>query len=371
MAHDVEALVGPDGWIGWGALTDRVDRKTIASRVGTGRLERIQPGVYALPAPTGDRRVRLEAAVLTSRGLLSHRTALELWRLVPPSEGPIHLTVATSRSGRGTAGICVHRSRALGDCERRADGLPVTSVERSIVDAWGRPAGLTRADLRAAAIDAVRGRMCRPRDLLVEIERRPCLPGRAALVELVRLLAEGCQSELEIWGCLHVLRGRGPERARLPYSVCPRDPPTLRTTSSNPAIAASRSDMMRSSLSSSNCSRSRPGRASISRASSLSWAAVAGCSALRNWRALAEGVIRVANEGSAQKRAARLPVRLTRQPASTSSPISASAVRRVTLRRSMTMAELTTGCAFRSSMRSGSRDRPEAAPTMDSSRASS
>lgn len=209
MAHDVEALVGPDGWIGWGALTDRVDRKTIASRVGTGRLERIQPGVYALPAPTGDRRVRLEAAVLTSRGLLSHRTALELWRLVPPSEGPIHLTVATSRSGRGTAGICVHRSRALGDCERRADGLPVTSVERSIVDAWGRPAGLTRADLRAAAIDAVRGRMCRPRDLLVEIERRPCLPGRAALVELVRLLAEGCQSELEIWGCLHVLRGPG------------------------------------------------------------------------------------------------------------------------------------------------------------------
>ncbi|MGY1752388.1 DUF559 domain-containing protein [Blastococcus sp. SYSU D01042] len=209
MAHDVDALLGPAGWIGWDALTSRVDRKTVASWVGTGRLERLQPGVYALPSAVGDRRIRLEAAVRSSRGLLSHRTALEQWRLMPPSNGPIHLTVENSRSGRGTAGIHIHRSRALRDCERRADGLPVTSVERSIVDAWGRPAGLTRAELRAAAIDAVRGRMCGPHDLLREIDRRPCLAGRAALVELVRLLAEGCRSELEIWGCLHVLRGPG------------------------------------------------------------------------------------------------------------------------------------------------------------------
>lgn len=209
MAHDVEALVGPDGWIRWDALTNRVDRKTVASWVGTGRLQRLQPGIYALPSATGDRRVRLEAAARSSQGVLSHRTALELWGLVPPDSGPVHLTVESSRSGRGTAGVRVHRSRALRECERRADGLTVTSVERSVVDAWGRPAGLTRAELRGAAIDAVRRRMCGPGDLLAEIERRPCLPGRAALVELVRLLAEGCQSELEIWGCLHVLRGPG------------------------------------------------------------------------------------------------------------------------------------------------------------------
>jgi very-short-patch-repair endonuclease len=28
-------------------------------------------------------------------------------------------------------------------------------------------------------------------------------------MELVRLLEEGCRSELEVWGCLHVLRGSG------------------------------------------------------------------------------------------------------------------------------------------------------------------
>jgi hypothetical protein len=33
--------------------------------------------------------------------------------------------------------------------------------------------------------------------------------GRAELAELVDLLAVGCRSELEIWGCLHVLRAQG------------------------------------------------------------------------------------------------------------------------------------------------------------------
>lgn len=210
MAHDLDAVIGPDGWITWQALTARVDRKTVASWVGRGRLHRIQPGIYALPRPAVDWRTRLEAAVRATGGVVSHRTALALWGLLPPDTGaPLHLTVPITRSGRGTPGIVLHRTRELDDVIRRVDGLPVTCVERAIVDAWGSAAGAARAELRSAAIDAVRRRMCGPRELRAEIARRPCLPGRAALVELVRLLAEGCQSELEIWGCLHVLRGPG------------------------------------------------------------------------------------------------------------------------------------------------------------------
>ena len=65
----------------------------------------------------------------------------------------------------------------------------------------------------------MRRRLCGTRDLLFEIERRPCLPGRASLVELVRLLADGCQSELEIWGCLNVLRGPGMPRFRQQHRI--------------------------------------------------------------------------------------------------------------------------------------------------------
>lgn len=208
MAHDIPELLGPDGWSTWAALTSRVDPKTLAAWVGRGKVSRIQPGIYALPGVASDWRIRVEAAVQACGGVVSHRTALALWELLPPA-GPVHLTVGISRSGRGSPGVVLHRTRELSEPLRRVESLPVTCVERSIVDAWGRPDGVSRGALRAAAITAVRRRMCTPRQLLGEIERRPCLAGRASLVQLVGLLAGGCQSELEIWGCLEVLRAPG------------------------------------------------------------------------------------------------------------------------------------------------------------------
>jgi very-short-patch-repair endonuclease len=77
------------------------------------------------------------------------------------------------------------------------------------MDAWGHPGQLRRSDVRAAAITAVRRRLCSPKDIEFELARRPRLPGRAELAALVDLLAGGCQSELEIWGCLNVLRAPG------------------------------------------------------------------------------------------------------------------------------------------------------------------
>ena len=208
MAHDLAALIGPDGWITWESLTDRVDRKTIARWVGSGHLQRLHPGVYVLPAAARNWRSRVEAAVCATDGVVSHRSALALWGLAPPG-GAVHLTVGMTRSGRGTTGVVLHRTRALRETVRRLDGLPVSCVERAVVDSWGSPAGLSRADLRAAAIGAVRRRLCSPRQLHEEVERRPCLRSRAALLQLVELLADGCQSELEIWGCVNVLRAPG------------------------------------------------------------------------------------------------------------------------------------------------------------------
>ena len=213
MALDVATVLGPTGWATWSELTARVDRATVARWVGTGRLVRLQPEVYALPTLADDWRVRVAAAVRACGGVASHDTALALWGLAPQT-GLVHLTVDHRRSGRGTAGVVLHRSRDAVSPIRRLDGLPVTCPERAVVDVWGSARGRARDDARAAAITAVRRRLCGPRDLLHEVERRPCLPGRAALVDLVRLLADGCQSELEIWGCLRVLRTPGMPRFR-------------------------------------------------------------------------------------------------------------------------------------------------------------
>ncbi|SFT98468.1 Transcriptional regulator, AbiEi antitoxin, Type IV TA system [Geodermatophilus amargosae] len=125
--------------------------------MSTGWLARMQPGVYALPAVAGDRRLRVEAAVRSCGGVVSHRSALALWELAPPG-GPVHLTVGHTRSGRGTPGVVLHRTRSLEDSVRRIDGLPVSCPERAVVDAWGNPAGLTRADVRAAAPTPPAGR---------------------------------------------------------------------------------------------------------------------------------------------------------------------------------------------------------------------
>lgn len=206
---DVDAVVGPAGWATREELLRHVSARTLSTWVTSGRLLRLQPGVLATPAAAGRWRVRVAAALSGRDAAASHGTALALWGLLPPPAGPVHLTVEDSRSARGSAGVVLHRnSPALAD-RHRVDGLPVTSVERAVVDAWGAPGPPPRTDVRAAAITAVRDRMCRPADLAFELGRSTRLRGRSELATLVGLLADGCRSELEIWGCLEVLRTPG------------------------------------------------------------------------------------------------------------------------------------------------------------------
>jgi very-short-patch-repair endonuclease len=197
--------MGERGWATRSELVRRVDRGSIDAWVSAGRLVRLQPGLYALPTAAADWRTRMDAVASSRRGVVSHRSALALWELVPVSDGPLHLTVDSARSARGSAGVVLHRAPDVREITRRVRGIPVTCVERAIVDSW--PAD--PPSVRAAAIAAVRDRLCTTAHLESELARRPRLPRRRGLAELVRLLANGCRSELEIWGCLHVLRGPG------------------------------------------------------------------------------------------------------------------------------------------------------------------
>jgi very-short-patch-repair endonuclease len=209
VAYDVAAVVGAAGWATAEDLLRRVSPRTLGTWVAAGRLVRLRPGVFALPDAAGSWRTRVTAALAGREAVASWVTALALWELAEHPPGAVHVSVEPSRSARGSRGVMVHRSPGAYADRRRVHGLPVSPVERALVDVWGRPVGVHRSDVRAAAIVAVRRRLCSAADLGFELSRQPRLPGRAELAPLVDLLADGCQSELEIWGCLHVLRAPG------------------------------------------------------------------------------------------------------------------------------------------------------------------
>lgn len=206
MAHEMSELIGERGWIVGPELLGTVSRSTVGRWVAAGALVRLSPAVFALPAAADDWRVRVTAALHGRDAVASHATALALWELADHPPGPVHITVPRGSSTRGGAGVSVHRVDRL--IAMRADSVAVSPPARAVVDTWGAGSP-SRPEVRAAAIDAVRRRLCAPRDLAHELGRSTRLRGRAELVRLTGLLDDGCRSELEIWGCLEVLRGPG------------------------------------------------------------------------------------------------------------------------------------------------------------------
>jgi very-short-patch-repair endonuclease len=107
-------------------------------RVQRGRLHRVHRGVYAVGHPRLTLRGTLWAAVLACGGVdaaaLSHRTAAAVWDLNPPPARP---EVTTLREHGSTPTLHVHRSKTLDpliDVVRQPDGLPVTTVARTLAD---------------------------------------------------------------------------------------------------------------------------------------------------------------------------------------------------------------------------------------------
>jgi very-short-patch-repair endonuclease len=182
-----------------------------------GALARIYPGVYAEPRALRPRTL-MQAAVAYTGGqaALSHVSALSVLGLHEAQVSqPVHvsgdqdlrLRYRSTSNALGT--LVVHRSAGFA-MEAPAvlvrDGLPVTSLERSIVDSWPL---LDPADRRAPVIEAVSGQRTRPDRIRAVLDQRPHLADRATLSHVLHLLEIGCHSALEMWGFEHVFTGPG------------------------------------------------------------------------------------------------------------------------------------------------------------------
>jgi very-short-patch-repair endonuclease len=211
VTHDLAALLGPDGVARTVDLAGRVDRHTVSDWVRRQRLHRPYSGVVVLPERWDEWPTRAMAAVLATDGVLSHLSALAVWRVLP-KEGPIHVSIPAGRRGLRGSGLTVHRVRSL--AADRLGPYPVTGLPRSVIDTWGLAHGRTanrraRERARAVVIETLRERRVTARELRTELTSQPALAGRRAFDDLLGLVEQGCESELEIWGVRNVLHGPG------------------------------------------------------------------------------------------------------------------------------------------------------------------
>jgi hypothetical protein len=162
----------------------------IAHAARRGRLEPVRRGVWCVTgATTSHEQAWLAAALAAPGSLLGLGTAWEAWGLrYPPERDAIDLLVSGGQRPR-LAGVRGHRTLWLPESHRaRVGPLPVTSVERTIVDACGL---VSFGQLERCVKDAVRrrvtslGRLARVVGEVPVSGRRKSLPIRDVLAARV------------------------------------------------------------------------------------------------------------------------------------------------------------------------------------------
>ncbi|HEX5983312.1 MAG TPA: DUF559 domain-containing protein [Solirubrobacterales bacterium] len=162
-------------------------RRWIERRLDEGRLHPLHQNVYALGHRRLGPRGTWWAAVLAYEEgtVLSHHTAAVLWGIQRRRSGPIHVTAPGGRQGiERRKRIWVHRCKIVPEDVTRRDGLPVTTVARTLFD-FAETAPFD--SLKKAGEEADRLNLLRLRELEQVCDRGR---GRRALRPVRRLIEE-------------------------------------------------------------------------------------------------------------------------------------------------------------------------------------
>lgn len=160
-----------------------IGARAIEGRLDRGVLHPVHRGVYAVGHRLLHPKGRWTAAVLAvgCGAVLSHRSAAQLWRLHAGSSGSISVTRA--KGWRAPAGLSVHRSSLPDDERTVVDGIPVTTVPRTLFDL---AAVVSRRQLERALNEAEVLGLTDALSVPDLLERHPRRPGSAVLRELLR-----------------------------------------------------------------------------------------------------------------------------------------------------------------------------------------
>jgi very-short-patch-repair endonuclease len=115
------------------------------------RLVSVQPGVFRLAGAPETWHQQLHAAVLASGGVVSHRSAAELWGIIPPA-GHLEVSILPDSRPRLRPPAVAHRILDLRpDLAVTREGMQITDPGRTIIDLglvmpkWGVSGALSRS----------------------------------------------------------------------------------------------------------------------------------------------------------------------------------------------------------------------------------
>lgn len=214
MAEDgdvgcAQRAAGQFGVVSRAQALEFLSARQIERRLARGLWVRLFPAVYRFVSSARGWRQTLEGLVLWAGSgcALSHESAAALHGLSQFRAGRLVLTVRSHQ--RAPAGVELHQVERLAFHDvAQVDGLPVTSVPRTLLDLAARTEGKT---LRAAVDEALRKRLTTLEALQRVAARSTGRPGvidlRACLDEVER---EGGPTESELErNVLEVLQGAG------------------------------------------------------------------------------------------------------------------------------------------------------------------
>ena len=147
-----------------------VDRPRLSRYAAAGRLQRVRWGVYRLVHFPRSRHEDLFVAWLETGpdSVISHDSALALYDLSDALPAAIHVTVPRTASRR-RHGLRLHTSQIGPDEITRYEGLPVTTVVRTIADVARE--GLSDEFVGQAVREAVAAGLVAPEDLIAAAGR--------------------------------------------------------------------------------------------------------------------------------------------------------------------------------------------------------
>lgn len=180
------------------ALGHGLTRALLLTRERDGLYRTVAPRtLYAAGAVELPRRARLWRAVLSlDQAVLSHTTAAQVWELRLPRSDAIHVSVPRA-NWREREGIEIHTVTSPTPEDRAMKcGLPVTALERSLIDAFALCD--SQDDRRTLVAEAFRGRRTTSAKLSQAVLRMPLVPRRAELFQVIELAAGGGQSAGEM-----------------------------------------------------------------------------------------------------------------------------------------------------------------------------